>query len=136
MSDSIETWSDIVTIKYNTDGKLIWFARYSSLDLTEDLGSDIICDNNGNVYVIGYSGNLTQSYPITIKYHTNGVQEWAAVDTIRGWTVSISLDDQGNVYTAGYQMVRDSARYSIIKYNPDGVIQWRTVKIFLVMYIN
>jgi hypothetical protein len=124
-SDSLETSDDIVTIKYNSDGELIWLARYCSPGQTEDLGSDIICDNDGNVYVTGYSGNLPQRYPIIIKYDINGIQEWAAVDTIRGWTVSIGLDDQSNVYTAGYQIVRDSARYSIIKYNPYGVIQWR-----------
>jgi len=124
-SDSIETGQDIVTIKYNSDGEMIWVTRYYSPGVIEELASDIICDDDGNVYVTGYSGNIPQRHPITIKYNTNGIQEWAVSDTIPGWTVSIGLDDQGNVYIAGYQIVRDSARYSIIKYNSEGVVQWR-----------
>lgn len=122
----VETYNDIVTLKYNSNGGVEWMARYCGDSIpSSDLGSDIVCDTQGNVYVTGYSYTGPRQYPVTIKYDSNGVQTWAVKDTIQGWTVSIGLDDQGNIYTAGYQIVRDSARYSIIKYNSDGVIQWR-----------
>ena len=120
-----ETGTDIVTIKYNSDGELIWLARYSSPGPVQDIGNDVICDNNGNVYVTGDCGNIPQKYPITIKYDSNGVQSWAVIDTIRGVAYRLGLDREQNIYVAGLQIACDSNRYSIIKYNSDGVEQWR-----------
>ena len=120
-----ETGTDIVTIKYNSDGELIWLARYSSPGPVQDIGRDVICDNNGNVYVTGDCGNIPQKYPITIKYDSNGIQSWAVIDTVRGAACSVGLDDENNIYIAGFQIACDSNRYLIIKYDSAGVFQWR-----------
>ena len=60
---------DIVTIKYDNNGNMIWLQRYNGLGNGDDEGNAIAVDANGNVYVTGYetvAGGGTEM--VTIKY--------------------------------------------------------------------
>ncbi|MBS4015646.1 MAG: SBBP repeat-containing protein [Candidatus Latescibacteria bacterium] len=108
---------DIGTIKYSSSGEMLWVARYATQ--YEDWGSDVVVDRQGNVYVTGHTYVSPESMrSITIKYDSNGVQQWVAIDSITSWTFSIGLDSFNNIYVAG-------TGYTIIKYNQNGERQWR-----------
>ena len=49
------TGEDIVTVKYNPMGTLLWTRRYDGPAHGSDMGRGVAVDNAGNIYVIGQS---------------------------------------------------------------------------------
>ncbi len=68
------------TIKYNSAGAQQWASVYNgSLSQSFDQAQDIAVDNNGNVYVTGFTTVLqdfhTSDY-LTLKYNSSGNLQW------------------------------------------------------------
>jgi uncharacterized delta-60 repeat protein len=129
------TYSDYVTIKYNSSGVQQWASCYNGPANSTDEARAIAVDNSGNVYVTGKSpglgGQSGYGYDIaTVKYDVNGNQMWVARynGTANGddFGAAIGVDANGNVYVSGSTLGNDPpASYAIlIKYNSDGVQQW------------
>jgi len=129
-SEGSGTGYDYATIKYNTNGKLLWANRYNGPgNDEEDIGA-IAVDGSGNVYVTGYSMGSGTGYDYaTIKYNTSGKQLW--VQRYDGpakgedWASDVALDNLGNVYVTG--VCEGSAThtdYATIKYNANGKKLW------------
>ncbi len=121
---------DIVTIKYNSSGAEQWLARFNGAISEGDGATGIAVDAAGNSFVTGSTrlGGIDVDY-ITIKYNSNGVQQWQAQyggDANQGDVpVGIGLDNSGNVYVAGYdQKFPYYYDYLTIKYNASGQQQW------------
>lgn len=121
---------DFLTIKYNTDGDTLWVKRYNGPDNLDESASTVKTDNSGNVYVNGYSyGNGTSLDYLTIKYDTDGNQQWVKRynNEINGADNpgSLTIDNSGNVYVTGSSSsTLFSMDYLTIKYDQDGVEQW------------
>jgi hypothetical protein len=72
--------SDIVTIKYDTNGNQVWLQRYNDSSHGNDAGNAIAVDNSGNVYVAGYETEtngftsmiLIKYSPVTLESQSNG----------------------------------------------------------------
>jgi len=117
---------DYVTIKYNNNGVAQWIKRYNGEGNWDDEANAIVVDGSGNVYVTGYSyGYSTDTDYVTIKYSTNGIEQWVKRYNTTGYdhediATAIVLDDSGNVYVTGYSYVGSST----IKYNNNGIQQW------------
>jgi len=118
---------DYATIKYNLDGVEQWAARYNGpAAFPVDGATAIAIDDIGNVYVTGssYDLNARDDYA-TIKYNTDGVEQWVARYSGPGNTTdraaAIAIDDLGNVYVTGGSYADD---YVTVKYNTNGVEQW------------
>jgi len=129
-SYGIGTGYDTATVKYDSFGTEQWVARYNGPANNIDNTNDIAVDASGNVYVTGYSYGIgTHRDYITIKYDTNGTQEWA--DTYNGPDNSIdvaydiAVDSAGNAYVTGESVgIGTSYDMATIKYDTNGNRKW------------
>jgi hypothetical protein len=55
------TGYDFVTIKYDSQGELLWIQRYNGLGIDYDESFAISVDASGNVYVAGRSIGVRQT---------------------------------------------------------------------------
>jgi len=121
---------DYATTKYDSDGIEQWVARYNGPGNYNDTSKAIAVDAFGNVYVTGYSyGDGTSSDYATIKYNSDGVEQWVVRynDPGNGNDIvyAMALDNFGNVYITGESDDNDSRlNYTTIKYNKDGHRLW------------
>ena len=144
------TYSDILVVKYNNSGNVVWAKSAAGNDA--DCSYGICTDANSNVYITGMfqsspftfgSYSLTNSsmsgyYDIFIaKYDSNGNVLWAkGMGGIRSECgQGVCTDLNGNVYITGY--FQQSATFGgititgtgnstlfVAKYNTDGTILW------------
>ena len=121
---------DIITIKYNSSGGVEWEQRYHSNSPTniQDAVNKMIVDASGNVYIAGVSGlNISNGDWVTIKYSTQGNQQWVKINTNvnnYGLSKDIALDNDNNVYVTGYSYLT-TVDHLTIKYDASGEEQWR-----------
>ncbi|HYK46972.1 MAG TPA: SBBP repeat-containing protein [Parafilimonas sp.] len=132
---------DAATIKYNSDGKLMWVSRYHGKAERGDEGRAIKVDQSGYVYIAGYTSERSGAHSdfnyLTVKYSPTGNQEWKAI--YAGTTEApndqndsanaISVDAKGNVYVTGMSngaggLENLNQDFLTIKYNALGVQQW------------
>lgn len=117
---------DFLTLKYDTDGDLLWAVRFDNRRHTDDFPDAVAVDRNGNVYVTGESFDpVTHNDIATVKYNSSGIQQW--VTTYEGGStrneegVALAIDRLGNVYVAGSDY---GSAYITIKYDSAGTEQW------------
>lgn len=119
---------DYATIKYLPNGDVApgWPKIYDNVAASkEDMPSDIVVDNSGNVYVTGQSyGTGTDADYLTIKYYPNGNIAWEKRYN-NPWNTddrssSIALDGAGNIFVAGIS----GGHNFTIKYNANGDTVW------------
>jgi uncharacterized delta-60 repeat protein len=130
------TQIDYATIKYDTNGKELWVARYDGPENREDEATALAVDDDGNVYVTGGSyvfngpSTLRPEYA-TVKYDTNGVELWTAryvgADPDHyDYATAGALDRDRNVYVTGgsYGGYSTGTDYATIKYDTNGNELW------------
>jgi uncharacterized delta-60 repeat protein len=126
------TNSDYSLIKYDPDGVEQWVAAYNGPDSSSENVNAIAVDVSGNIYLTGRSDvNRAGSDWATIKYTTDGVEQWVARFNGPGnssdMANDLTVDESGNVYVTGYATSAVSAYnldFTTIKYNASGVEQW------------
>jgi uncharacterized delta-60 repeat protein len=110
-----------------------WAVRYNGTGNAVDAIKGMVVDNSGNVYITGSSNSGANSDDyITIKYNTNGIQQWIAryngIGSGSDVPASIFVDAAGNVYVTGYSdaltggYVDNDA--TTVKYSPTGAQLW------------
>lgn len=126
--------SNIVTIKYDASGIQQWAAVYDGpghTDSSGDIPTAIAVDNQGNVYVTGWSMGYSSGFDwATIKYNSSGVQQWVQRYVAASYSYDIpkdlKVDGLGNVYVTGRRVLSntDLGDFVTVKYNTSGVQQW------------
>jgi hypothetical protein len=125
-NDGGQSDRDYLTIKYDTNGEELWVARYMGTGNRDDSAADLILDNHGNVYVTGtsYEGEETEGNYVTVKYDTDGNQQWIARYDGTGnnsdYAGSIAIDEIGNIYVTGASPGGEKTHidYATVKYTP------------------
>ena len=124
------TGRDIIVLKYKSTGELEWASNYSYLSVyADDIGNDLVVDNNGNIYITGSSKNSAgNTILITQKYSADGTQIWSSFEEyIEGSSggVKIACDDSGNSYVVGYIPRESSTDIIVLKYDASGNVVFR-----------
>ncbi|MEO8664415.1 MAG: SBBP repeat-containing protein [Ignavibacteria bacterium] len=129
-SSGTGTGVDYATVKYNSAGVQQWAARYNGEGARDDYANAIAADDEGNVYVTGWSNkSATGRDYATIKYNSSGDSVWVRrysglATSFNDEASSIAVDLTGNVYVTGYSVNGTNSDYATIKYNSAGVQQW------------
>ncbi len=109
-----------------------WKSVYNGSANDTDIVTSMTVDNQGNVYVTGFSkGNLTGKDIATIKYNSSGQQIWAARYDNAGKddaANAITVDAAGNVFVTGYTTGLASFKdFITIKYSSSGNLLWNSM---------
>ena len=128
---SFQPSRDIITLKYDHSGNLVWVRTYNGSNNGGDYGFAIKADAQGNVYVTGRSDENNLQHYTTIKYNSAGTQQWVAVyggplSSSFDQAMSIAVDNNG-VYVTGLTTVLQNfhtADYLTVKYDHNGILQW------------
>ncbi|UPT68623.1 MAG: hypothetical protein M0D57_08390 [Sphingobacteriales bacterium JAD_PAG50586_3] len=82
---------DILLIKYNSSGTILWTQQYDGAAHGNDMVADMTIDASGNVYLTGTVYTSSNSYDIIgQKYNTSGTHQW-----------TYTYNGGGNLYDAG-----------------------------------
>lgn len=125
-----KTHDDYALIKYSISGVQQWVRRYNGVGDDNDWINALALDNQGNVYVTGFTGGHNTGNYTTIKYNSSGVQQWAqdyngpenGYDAATSITIS---EIGGSVFVTGYSDGSGTDRdYATVKYSLNGVQHW------------
>lgn len=119
--------SEIVTIKYNSSGTLIWLKRFQN-NRFGNVGRCITLDKFDNVYV----GGQSQGDLIAIKYNKLGTGLWIKIyDAYNGGNIDYDealdcvVDQNLNLYITGTTIGETSDHdFLTLKINSSGFIDW------------
>lgn len=124
------TGIDFVTLKYKPDGEKIWEKYYNFSGKSADKAKAIAVDTAKNVYVTGSSnGGASGLDYVTVKYDSNGNQQWAVRYNGPGngedQPSAIAVNDSMNVYVTGWSKGSGTdLDYATLKYNSSGTLIW------------
>jgi len=108
-----------------------WVQRYTGPGWLDNGGNDIAVDGSSNVYVTGTSHGGSETYfdYTTIKYNSDGEQEWIAIystpnNSSHDAAVGLAIDSDNNVYVTGTISNGENYDFATVKYNTSGNEQW------------
>lgn len=119
------TSNDYATVKYSSNGTMLWVALFNGASNNGDYASALATDDSGNVYVTGSSTLSSTSYEsITIKYDSSGTELWI-VPTEYSAANDIAVSKTGNVYITGWSYLYNAfSCYMTSKINSNGQSKW------------
>jgi uncharacterized delta-60 repeat protein len=122
---------DIVLLKYNADGQLLWQTRYNGPDSEFTMAAGMIVDSTGDIIIAGHEINSpNENYnSMLMKYNTDGEQIWKTIyfepELCSNRPTCLSKDSDGNIVVSGIVTnPGESTDYLTIKYDPLGNIDW------------
>ena len=125
-----DTGADYATIKYDSRGNRLWIARYDGPVSGQDSAQAILVGDWGNINVTGWSeGNGTGSDYITIRYDSDGNEQWEARynGPVSGEdkAYAICRDSWSNIYVTGSSEGDGTGLdFITVKYDPSGHELW------------
>ncbi|MBX7045130.1 MAG: T9SS type A sorting domain-containing protein [Ignavibacteria bacterium] len=119
------SYSDFFTAKFSSSGSLLWDRTYDRSQY--DWGLFIDVDKLGNVFVLGKTRDANSySACTTIKYDSNGVQQWVnhykASGTAESYCIALKTDKNSNTYIEASDQF--SSAFVTLKYNLAGTLLW------------
>lgn len=125
--------SDIITLKYDNQGNLLWSRTYNGQSNGEDKTAKIFADNSGFVYVGGRTFNQMEfsSNYLILKYNSAGdlvwIREFSNQDSTVDAPTDMEIDNESNIYItgSGYKCFLCKSEYLTVKYNRTGDLLWK-----------
>jgi uncharacterized delta-60 repeat protein len=119
---------DYLIMNYNANGQLLWQKSNSPGQNSVDRASDVCLDNDGNVYVVGKTQNLTTDMDaIIMKYSPTGSRLWLKhldMGTIEEF-LSLSISEDNFIYAVGTTRVGEQIDILLCKFDLAGQEIWR-----------
>ena len=125
--------TDGLVVKYNGDGDFQWAMVHSGSGNWDDAFNAIATDDEGNVYVTGFSdeGQTNKDF-VTVMLRSGGVEVWKSYYRGLGsddddYATAIAVDKAGNVLVTGSSAGYSSTNwtdFATIKYSPAGDTLW------------
>ena len=116
--------NDMVIIKYDRNGNLLWMRTYGTA--YTDWAISIAIDSSNNIYVTGTIDTPTYDQDMCIlKYNTGGTRLWAYTWGLNDddYGTGVAVDSNGNIYVVG-ETHNGIDEVFIVKYNSTGQVQW------------
>jgi len=122
---------DMGTLKYDSNGNLIWLRRYNG-GKDADIASGLALDASSNLYVVGrtsiWGGNSYYRF-LTVKYDSNGNLIWTknyqGYSSNHSFASALKVDGSGNILVTGPSWgIGTSYDFATLKYDPSGNQQW------------
>ena len=117
---------DILTVMFSPDGDTLWGRVYDGPDHGNDVGTDVVVDAGGNVYVTGTVKNSSNSTDIVVlKYNATGTLQWDWIyngsSNSDDAPVGIKLDQDGYICIGAQTKEIGSSRdLAFFKLSPNG----------------
>ncbi|MBE2218924.1 MAG: SBBP repeat-containing protein [Ignavibacteria bacterium] len=120
---------DIMVLKYNSSGSLVWDYRFTGPDGLDDEAYKMVLDASSNIYVCGTStGSGTQKDFVVFKLNSAGATQWSKRynhANYDDYPIDLAVDASGNVVVTGYSSVPGNGYdFMTVKYSSAGVQQW------------
>lgn len=120
---------DFRTLKLTPTLNIVWTKTYNSSGSADDVANGLVVDDQGNVYVTGYSETAANGTDYTtVKYDASGSEQWIrsyngkdnAADTAK----AIVLDANQNPVITGVSTRIGSLDFYTLKYDAQGNTLW------------
>ncbi|SMC84753.1 T9SS type A sorting domain-containing protein [Moheibacter sediminis] len=128
---------NMLTMKVNPEGEILWMTRENVVDFASEFGFAISLDAENNPVVAGVEWNGSDMDIRTVKYDkSSGASIWKSIfdGGFSGldYPSQITVDNQGNVLVLGISYVNnnevESVNYTILKYNSEGNLLWSKIE--------
>jgi hypothetical protein len=129
VTGGIGIYGAATTLKYDSEGNLLWVANYQNSD-SSDIGGVSTCVGNDGIYVLCESwSNSGLTDCVTIKYNFSGSMQWVqrynSPENTYDTPKDIINDRFGNIYITGSGGSNGhSFGLFLIKYTSAGIQQW------------
>jgi len=119
---------DYLTLKFNSDGDLIWYRTYQDAENYCGAPDGVAIDKSDNIIITGRSiFNRVWNWR-TLKYDQNGDLLWAVEQyrtSCNDYAYGVTSDQEDNIIVVGYVDSLNTKWWPfIIKYTPDGDTLW------------
>ncbi|MEW6743396.1 MAG: SBBP repeat-containing protein [Planctomycetota bacterium] len=120
---------EYTTVKHDNDGQYQWIKTYSGAANGDDEPFALVVDVADNIYVTGKSWNGANFDYATVKYRSDGTEEWVAIyngpANLDDRALGIAVDASGYVYVTGESWFDGTnSNFATIKYRSDGAQLW------------
>jgi uncharacterized delta-60 repeat protein len=117
---------DVVLLKIDSDGNLIWNVTWGGADT--EWGYDITIDKNDNIYCTGYTHSFGEGFLdiFLTKFNPNGNISWNITWGGAGMDIGygLSIDEMGDIYCTGRS---HDDQFTLIKFNSEGEELWHEI---------
>jgi uncharacterized delta-60 repeat protein len=131
------TGQDVLTLKYDPNGNLLWERRFAGPANGTDVANGIVLSPAEDFIVtFGSSvGTGTGGDALAIKYDLSGTQQWVAryngPGNLSDTANSAVIDASGAVYVGGSTTGSTTGPdFAVIKFAPDGSLAWNVSRSF------
>ncbi len=124
---------DMILIKYDQVGSQMWVQTYNGPGNFDDMSAGVATDQNGDIYLAGYSYGSGTSYDfVLIKYNSTGnlqwTKRWNGSSNSDDYIKKIAVNSNNEIIVTGSTYDNSSSfNFITICYNTSGNVVWNQI---------